>query len=385
MKKIASIVLAICISVECLAQSPANVTETAGNQTLSKEVEELKEVIRKLQANELQSDKSKYQKNHLLIVNGIEIIKEISQGTVDISSARSQNILYKKLIDINNPTSEVLGFQLMDVITKILEENISALPMLGHEKSRLKGMLSNLFEGLKHTFPPLQIITSAFSTISSFSTFQPRIEKLSKKADSLIIDVTNPITAPIIKKMNEQLIPYIDFYTDLNKTNMVFENALYQHGVEYRDFVEEVKNLKEIIEKKVNLNESIGNQINDIFDISNSSTPDFNYKVKLNNDTIKELVGNCISIFDLVDRFKKFSNDFLVIQDDFYKNNIALLSNKAKKLPYKDDGKIDQLLTDMNYLKNGNPGENISGFDVSNKMRLKSILAKVYIINKLRM
>ena len=345
----------------------------------------MKDVIKQLQDNELQSDKTKYQKNHLLIVNGIEIIKEINQGTIEIASARSQNILYKKLIDINNPTSEVLGFQLMDVITKILDENISVLPILTQEKSRLKGMLGNLFEGLKRTFPPLQIITSAFSSISSFTTFQPRIEKLSRKADSIVMDITNPITAPIIKKMNEQLIPYIDFYTELNRTNSVFENALYQHGVQYRDYVEEVKNLKETIEKKVNLNESIGNQINDIFNISNSSMPDFNYKVKLNNDTIKELVGNCISIYDLVDRYKKFSNDFLTIQDDFYKNNIAILANKAKKLPYKDDGKIDQLITDMNYLKNGNPAENITGFDVSNKMRLKSILAKVYIINKLRM
>lgn len=375
MKKVIIILSALVFSFSGWSQD---------SQELSKEIEKLKEVIKELQQNELQSEKARYQKDHQLILNGIEIIKEIHQGTVEISSARSQNILYKKLIDINNPSSETLGFQLLDVINKTLEENISLLPILDHEKKRLKGVVGNLFEGLKKTFPPLQIITSAFSAISSFNTFQPRLERLSKKADSLIIDVTSPITASVIKKINEQLLPYIDFYTELNKHNTIFENALYQHGVEYRAYIEEVAALKEGIEKKMNMNESIGNQINDLFDLSNSSRLDFNYKEKLNNETIKDLVGSCISIYDLVDRYKKFSNDFLIIQDDFYKSNIAMLQNKAKKLPYKDDAKIDQLITDLNYLKNGNQAENITGFDVSNKMRLKSILAKVSILNRLR-
>lgn len=382
MKKIAIYFLFACFCTQARSQG-ASQQETPG-QDLHTEVARLKDVIKQLQDNELQSDKAKYQKNHQLIVNGIEIIKEIHQGTVEINGARSQNILYKKLIDINNPTSEALGFQLEEVINKTLEENISLLPMMDNEKKRLKGVVGNLFAGLKNSFPPLQIITSAFSAISSFNIFKPRIERLSKKVDSLVVDVENPITAPIIKKINDQLLPYIEFYTELNKTNSVFENALYQHGIEYRDYIEEVNTLKEIIEKKINLNESIGNKINDLFDISNSSSLEFQYKEKLNNENIKELVGNCVGIYDLVDRYKKFSNDFLLIQDDFYKNNIALLEKRAKKLPYKDEAKIAQLISDITQLKNGNPAENLTGFDVSNKMRLKSILAKVNIINRLR-
>jgi hypothetical protein len=187
MKKIITCMLALCMLMQSRAQAPSS-KDIAG-QDLSKEVAKLKEVIRQLQDNELQSDKAKYQKNYQLIVNGIEMIKEIHQGTVEISGARSQNILYKKLIDINNPTSEALGFQLLDVINKILEENISVLPIVDGEKKRLKGVLGSLFDGLKRSFPPLQIITSAFSAISSFNVFKPRIEKISKKVDSLVIEV----------------------------------------------------------------------------------------------------------------------------------------------------------------------------------------------------
>ncbi len=352
---------------------------------LAIEITKLKEAIKQMQENELQTDRSKYQKNYQLIVNGIEIIKEMHQGTLEITGARSQNILYKKLIDINNPSSDALGFQLIDVMDKILEENINLLPLVDKEKKRLRGQVSNLFDGLKKTFPPLQIMSSAFSLISGFSSYMPKIEKLGRKTDSLIVDVTNPISKEIIQKINTQLQPYIIFYTELNRTNSAFETALYQHEIQYRDFIEELTALKDNMDKKLNLNESIGGQINDIFDLANSSSIDFNYKQKLENETVKDLVGTCINVFDLVDRYKKFTNDFIIIQDDFYRNNLLILDKIAKNLPYKDIAKIDQLIADLNLLKNGSPVDSRGGFDASYKQRLKSIVAKLYSINKLRM
>lgn len=351
---------------------------------LSKEVARLKEVIKELKENEIQSDRARYQKEYQLIVNGIEIIKEMHQGTVEISAGRSQNILYKKLIDVNNPSSEILGFQLLEVINKTLEDNINLLPLVDGEKKRLKSTIGNLFEGLKKTFPPLQIITSAFSTISSFTSFNTKVEKLDKKMESVVVEATNPITKEIIQKISAQLLPYIDFYTVLNKSNGVFETALYQHGVEYKDFIEEVNSLKLVLEKKININQSIGTQVNNLFDLSNSSVQDFNYRLKLESETIRDLTGSCSNIFDLVERYKKFTNDFIIIQDDFYKSNIDLLKNNAKKLPYKDDAKIDQLLSELDNLKNGNPQQNITGFDAGYKLRLQSILAKVVTVNRLR-
>lgn len=352
---------------------------------LKEEVSRFKEIIRELKENELLSDKAKYQKKYQLIVNGVEIIKEMHQGTVEIAAARSQNILYKKLIDVNNPSSEILGFQLLEVINKTLDENISLLPLVDTEKKRLKSSIGNLFEGLKKTFPPLQIITSAFSTISSFTSFNTKIEKLDKKVESVVVEATNPITKEIIQKINAQLQPYMEFYSALNKTNGVFETALYQHGVEYKDFIEEVAALKLAVEKKININQSIGSQVNSFFDLSNSSIQDFNYRKKMESDTINSLVGGCSNIFELVDRYKKFTNDFIIIQDDFYKSYIDLLKNGAKKLPYRDDAKIDQLLTELDNLKNGNPQQNLTGFDAGYKLRLQSILAKVIIINTLRL
>lgn len=379
------ILLAIIVSMSLSARAQFNIAESnEQSQNLGQEVARLKEMIRQLQENELQSDKSRYQKNYQLIVNGIEIIKEMYQGTLEISGARSQNIFYKKLLDINNPNSEALGFQLLEVINKTTEENINLLPLTERDKRRLRGQVTNVFDGLKRVFPPLQIISSVFSVFSGFNTYQARVERLSRKADSLIVDVNNPISGAIVQKINQQLQPYISFYAELDRTNNIFENALYQHEVQYRDYLEEINNLKQAIEKRISWNETIGDQISDIFDLGNSSRQDFNYKEKLETEPIRDLVSNCITVYEMVDRYKKFTNDFIIIQDDFYKKNLSLLEKNARNLPYKDNVKIDQLIEELHQLKNGNPSENRLGFDASYKMRLKSILAKLHTINKLR-
>jgi hypothetical protein len=96
-------------------------------------------------------------------------------------------------------------------------------------------------------------------------------------------------------------------------------------------------------------------------------------------------MSSCINVFEMVDRYKKFTNDFITIQDDFYRNNLDILNAKAKNLPFKDPAKVDQMINDLTLLKNGNPATNTPGFDVSYKQRLKGILSKLYAVNKLRM
>lgn len=355
----------------------------AGN-SLADEVARLKEIIKGLQENELQSEKTKYLRNYQLVLYGIEIIKEIKQATIEISGARNQNILYKKILDINNPSSDALGFQLMDVIDKTLEDNINALPLVSGEKKRLKGQVSGLVEGVKRTFPPLQIISSAVSMISSFTTYKTRMERLGRKTDSIVVEASYPITKEIISRINMQLAPYCDFYALLNKSNITYENALYNHVIEYKDFIEEVSNLQTVIEGSLNINESIGEQINLIFDLANSSRQDFEYKKINENEKIRNLAGNCLAVYNLVERYKKFTSDFIAIQDGFYKDYISLLEEKAKKLPIKDDDRIGRLINDLNNIKKGNTAENISGFDEAYKSKLKSITTKLIALNRTR-
>lgn len=348
------------------------------------EIERLKVSIRELQEDKLQSEKIKYHRNYQLLLYGIEIIKEIQLGTVEIAGARSQNILYKKIMDINNPSSDALGFQLIDVIDKVLDDNLSALPMVSNEKKRLKNQAAGLLEGLKNSFPPLQIIGSTIGMVSSFTSFNTRVEKLGRRADTMIVEATNPISKEVIGKFNSQLTPYIEFYNQLNKINTAYENALYSHVITYKDFIEEVNGLKTYLETSLNMNESIGEQINALFDLANSSKQDFDFAKINDNEKIRNIAGPCMNVYNLVERYKKFTSDFVAIQQDFYKDNIALLETRARKLPFKDDSKISALVTDLNNIQKGNPQEHIAGFDEAYKQKVQSITTKLYALNRTR-
>src|SRR5439155_1276776 len=78
MKRLLVILLMLC-GVQGRPQGNSEIT--TGN--LADEVAKLKEVIKGLQENEIQSEKIKYLRNYQLVLYGIEIVKEIRQGTIE--------------------------------------------------------------------------------------------------------------------------------------------------------------------------------------------------------------------------------------------------------------------------------------------------------------
>lgn len=348
---------------------------------LTKDIMDLKEKISSLKIKEEETEKGKYLKNYQLVLRGLDIIQELYSGTIQIQSARSQNIFYKKVLDMNNPSSDALGFQLLDVIVKSVEENIATLPIPQPDKERLTGSVSNLVDNLKTAFPPLNIISNVLSLASSFTIFRPRMER----KNEITVESVNPISKDILAKIKNQLVPYIEFYSELDKINTRFQNALYQHTVQYKDYIENLYSLKQDIENSgIDFKTMLAEQLNKIFEYEKTSLKDFDFNAKNKDETIRKLLINSYSVFDLVEQYKKFSNDFISIQNDFYLSYIQVLEKKVIWLPIKDDSKIYQLAQDLNITRNGNESEGIIGFDVAYKQRLNNIISKLAKMNEIR-
>ena len=115
------------------ADSVANLSNDFG-----KEISSIKDLVLNLKIKSEQTEKSQYDKNYQLIIRGVDMIQELHNGSLQILTARNQNIFTKKVADINNPSSDALGFQLLDVIIKSVEENIANLTTIEKpEKARL--------------------------------------------------------------------------------------------------------------------------------------------------------------------------------------------------------------------------------------------------------
>ena len=348
---------------------------------LTKDLMTMKETVSALKNKEEESQKGKYLKSYQLILRGLDIIQELHSGTLQIQSARSQNIFYKKVMDMNNPASNALGFQLLDVIVKSIEDNIASLPIPPPDKERLTSSISNLVDNVKTIFPPLNILSNVLSMVSGFSFFRAK----SEKKNETTIESVNPIGKDVLGKIKNQLVPYIEFYSELDKINSKFQNALYQHIVQYKDYIENLYSIKQDIENSgIDFKVILADQLNNIFEYNKMSLADFDFISKNRDEKIKKLKINAYSVFDLVDQYKKFSNDFVLIQNDFFQSYIQVLEKKVMWLPIKDDTKISQLVQDLNNTKNGNETEGIMGFDVAYKQRLSSIIGKLGKMNELR-
>jgi hypothetical protein len=167
--------------------------------------------------------------------------------------------------------------------------------------------------------------------------------------------------------------------------NSRFQNAIYQHGVQHKDYIENLYALKQEIENSgIDFKVVLAAQVNKLFDYDKLGNKDFDFKIKNTDETIKKLIINAYSVFDLVVQFKKYTNDFVLIQNDFYQSYIQILEKKVMWLPVKDDSKIQMLITDLNNTKSGNEAEGIVGFDVAYKQRLNNVILKLAKMNEIR-
>ncbi len=379
--------------MNCYGFNPGNVRDSTP-QVIMEEIRQMKLQMSNLITNPnaggnvatefiLQIEKDKYKKNYAIVLRGIELINDLNLASREILTARSQNILAKKITDINNIQSDALGFQLVDIIIQAIKNNIQELPVEKPEKDRLINQVGNFVDVMKGVFPPLNIISTVISAVSSFTVVKSRVEKKSRTEDVIVNESTTPVNKEVLKKITDQLLPYIKFYDELNKANNSYEYALNQHTIQNKDYIESVDNLIAGIKSIIDLDNSIGEQVNTLFEIQKSSSPGFDFAIKNNDENLRKLVIACYAIFDLVDKHKKFTNDFINIQIDYYNQNVTILE-KARTLPVKDDLKINQLIADLNSIRNGDAAKGLVSFEENYKKRLSTILNKLKKMNEER-
>ena len=327
-----------------------------------------------------QLERDKYQKNYQIIIRGIEIINDLNTASREILNARSQNIFSKKITDINNIQSEALGFQLTEVILQSIRSNIEQLPVEKPQKDRLMSQVSNFMDVIKGVFPPVNIISNVLSAVSNFTIFKSKFIKISRNEDSISTESINPVSKEVLKKITEQLLPYIKFYDQLNTANLKYETALNLHIVQNKDYIESITVLSDGIKEIIDLDNSIIDQVNTLLETQKSGAPGFDFALKNSDEKIRKLVVACYSVFDLVDKYKKFTNDFINILIDYHNMNITILQS-AKQLPIKDDMKIEQMITDLNSIRNGDPAKGLVSFEEIYKKRLGTILNKLKKMN----
>lgn len=351
--------------------------------TLRDEVVRLTRIVDRLDRELQQNEKTKYQDNYKL-AGTLDIVQKLNELVDDVLSNRGQAQAYNLIAQANNPTNTELGFSLVNVIEKTLDEVLSAEKIVDDQKRKIKSGIKNLLTGLGKAFPPISIITSVVSTLSSFQI--PFIEKIKtfigrkgKEVDSFAVKAVNPITDTILSRFATRIQPYLSFYSNLDKINNTFEDDLLLHELTYKDFISEVKSLIQYINQNIGINvekDDITASINQLFDYSSSNGRKFDYRAINTKPEIKKLKALYLNVSELIKTFNRFYSEYNTIVNKLFDNNIKEFE-AAKELPEKDIRKIESYINKINTLRNGDISKSQKGFNSQFKVKIQSLTNKI--------
>ena len=132
--------------------------------------------------------------------------------------------LFTKLIQANNPTSDILGFRFSDVIYTTCEKHFLNKIRNEKEKKRFGQIIQKIiqnpiFSSLLNSTPVTSIIGSIISVIASFSSPSLEISKNGNRVDNVEISQHDVFNQEDIESFKQDLQVYIDFYEALSQAS----------------------------------------------------------------------------------------------------------------------------------------------------------------------
>ncbi|MEL6732228.1 MAG: hypothetical protein AAFP83_13955, partial [Bacteroidota bacterium] len=137
---------------------------------------------------------------------------------INLNTVKSYNLLAQ----VNNPTSDVLGFRFVDITISNIDDR---LVVPESERSRFRQLLNNVFNGFRTLGPA---ITGASPTLSLFSTILGSVSNffIVEKKGNKVTNLKPAFKAEEIEAFTEDMRPYISFYEHMYKHNTQLQNNL---------------------------------------------------------------------------------------------------------------------------------------------------------------
>jgi hypothetical protein len=207
-------------------------------KVLQKKLDSFLVVVNNLSNTETQKNSSVYDKTYRNAKTAIDVLEQLNSTVYSMLADRNDAEKYSILSQINSPASNQLGFSFSDKIISITEQVINSSAIVPEQKQRLKGSILNVVEGLKNVFPPLSIVTTVVSTIASFNfPFIDKLDKKMKEGDVLTVKVSTPVSQKMLRQFTDSIMPYLNFYQNLNDISVQFQNDLKNHKVKYSNIL----------------------------------------------------------------------------------------------------------------------------------------------------
>ena len=331
----------------------------AGSAEIQKQVDELRSRIKSLEKeNELlkadgrSSDSVVYCAMRSEIFEAFTNIPQLDFDFKNTADKIAVTGLFTKLMQANNPTSDILGFRFTEIIFSASEKHFKEVLKDERDKKRFSQVISKIIENpvvssLANTNPVTSVVATIISTVAGFTTSRVELDKEGGRIKDVSLNQQDIFDNKNITAFRHELQVYIDFYDALINASRDYLDGLENLNAKYAYLIQSVNNYKTELYTELDIKES-----NLLMTLSNL-LPDpalagIDYNSIIYDPKIRkslQLAGKYPVLHLAVSDFKKEYNTLLY---NFLSNYLKTLKT-AKNFPDCDidKAKTDSLISDI--------------------------------------
>jgi hypothetical protein len=383
MKQIALFLLLLFAIIGAKSQDTAMVVTVEHLRGLDRDIQELKDFVREQRTAQALSERESYIRNYNRLLTMAELLNDLRNTIELIETDRKQLSVYNKINQANNPASNILGFKLTDVVMDSFEETLRNANMPKDQSLPMRNIVRNLIHGFGATFPPLQLVSSVISSISSFTHLSVipetpiRNQRIRFASDLAMRSLTSTVDSNFVGSYTRKLQPYIMFYMELNRINTGFEDELAKFAFMYSDITQNLNNLIADFERNTTISLSRGNitqQVNALMEFHNSGRDHFRHAVFNQMPQITYTARALEMTSEFVKTFNDYVRQYIFLTNRNMENNLSQLAN-AKNLPNSNVAEIERLIAEIRLKQVGTPTQ--PGFIGRYNQNINSITSRI--------
>lgn len=282
--------------------------------------------------------------------------------------------LWTKIVDANNPSSDILGASFTDVVTKAAEKHfLDALDK--KDRPRFADIVNKIVKNpivssVLSSNPVTSVVASITNAASDF--FANNIT--GAKIKDLAVDTKNVFDQKKLEAFNKELAPYINFYDEMIKTNDSYYSGLSRLKAKNKYLSQNISsyNVKLIVSLGIDMNSSVpkSTQANNMFTLQKDKYGFNDYRAVLAKSEIKKTKEHSDKYVVYKIQVEDFQEEYNQLLKGYLEENIRLLT-KAKTITLTegfDPKKIDNLITQIGNFIGKNTSSNEMDFKINGSM-----------------
>jgi len=157
--------------------------------------------------------------------------------------------LFTKLMQANNPTSDILGFRFTEIIYSSSEKHFKNVLKDEKDKKRFSQVVTKIIDNpvvstLASTNPVTSVMASIISVIAGFTTSQAEVEKEGGRIKNVTVEQQDAFDNRGISAFRNDLKIYVDFYDALIISSRDYLDGLNALDRKYSYLIQSVTNYK---------------------------------------------------------------------------------------------------------------------------------------------